>query len=41
MYRKRLAELAKWPVEKVSDGEVIEFIIRGEVSTKLVLKGEL
>lgn len=42
MYRKRLAVLAAWPPEKrVSDGDVIEFIIRGEVSTKLVLKGEL
>lgn len=41
LYRKRLAELAKWPIDKVSDGEVIEFIIRGEVSTRLVLKGEL
>lgn len=42
MYRDRLSALAKWPVDKrISDGDVIEFIIRGEVSTKLVLKGEL
>lgn len=26
---------------KISDGDVIEYLIRGDVSSKLVLKGEL
>jgi hypothetical protein len=39
--RTQLAKLSGWPIEKLSDGDVIEFIIRGEVSTKLKLKGAI
>jgi hypothetical protein len=42
MYRQRLAKLAKWEGSRLpGDGDVIEFIIRGEVSTRLKLKGEI
>lgn len=44
--RKKLATIYKgvkgeaWK-GKISDGDVIEYLIRGEVSTRLALKGEI
>lgn len=39
--RKRLADLAGWKPEKVSDADTIEYLARGDVVTKLYLKGEI
>ena len=39
--RQQLAKLAGWDVKKVSDADVIEYLARGEVSTKLYIKGEI
>lgn len=32
--RKRLAKLVGWPESRVSDGDVIEFMARGEAATR-------
>jgi hypothetical protein len=39
--RKRLARLAGREVEHVSDGDVIEFEVRGEENTRLYLEGKV
>lgn len=39
--RKQLAKLSGWDAKKISDADVIEYLARGDVSTKLYLKGEL
>lgn len=39
--RKQLAKLTGWDAKKISDADVIEFLARGDVSTKLYLKGEI
>ena len=36
--RRRLAELAEMPVKRVSDGDVFEYLSRGEVETIAHLK---
>lgn len=36
--RRRLAALTKWPVGKVSDGDVFEYLARGEADTVKYLK---
>ncbi len=37
MARQRLGQLAGWPAEKVSDSDVVEFLVRGEAPTKVYL----
>lgn len=39
--RQQLAKLAGWDPKKVSDADVIDYLARGEVATKLYLKGEI
>ncbi len=39
--RRALAKLAGWDPKKVSDADTIEYLARGDVSTKLYLKGEI
>lgn len=39
--RQQLAKLAGWDAKKVSDADVIDYLARGEISTKLYLKGEI
>lgn len=39
--RKQLARIAGWDPKKVSDADTIEFLARGDTSTKLYLKGEI
>lgn len=39
--RQQLAKLAGWDPKKVSDADVIDYLARGEVSTKLYIKGEI
>lgn len=36
--RRRLAGLVGWPVSRVSDGDVFEFLARGEAAVKKELK---
>jgi hypothetical protein len=38
--RRRLAALAGWPVGKVSDGDVFEYLARGEADTVKYLKSK-
>ncbi len=46
VHRKKLAKLYQevkgeaWPA-KVSDGDVINYLLRGDVSTRLLFKGKL
>lgn len=37
MARQRLGKLAGWPPEKVSDSDVVEYLVRGDVPTKQYL----
>lgn len=39
--RKQLAKLSGWDAKKISDADTIEYLARGEISTKLYLKGEI
>lgn len=39
--RKALAGLSKFPVGKIGDGDVVEFLVHGESITRLYLKGEI
>jgi hypothetical protein len=36
--RARLGVLSKWPVDRVSDADVIEYLARGENDTRAYLK---
>lgn len=37
MARQELGLLAGWPAEKVSDSDVVEFLVRGKSATKVYL----
>lgn len=39
--RKTLAAIVDWPVDRVSDGDVVEFLARGERATRKYLKAGL
>lgn len=37
--RRRLAALVSWPVTQVGDGDVFEYLARGDKETRRLLKG--
>lgn len=39
-HRRRLAKLAGWDTEKVSDADTVEFMARGEVGTMKYLEAK-
>lgn len=38
--RKRLAKLAKWKPDQISDADVVEFLARGEADTVAYMQGQ-